>query len=88
MDAVERALAHGVKIQRMHGSSRHGRGRRRPDPAPVGGPVLPTNTVETLHARIQVEEHRILPEAIDLIAEKSRFSPSVTRPGCQHSRAP
>jgi phosphoribosylglycinamide formyltransferase-1 len=34
-------------------------------------PVLPDDTVETLHARIQVEEHRILPEAIELIAQKS-----------------
>jgi phosphoribosylglycinamide formyltransferase-1 len=32
--------------------------------APV--PVLPGDTPETLHARIQVEEHRLLPEAVRL----------------------
>ena len=30
-------------------------------------PVLPGDTAETLHARIQVEEHRIYPEAITMI---------------------
>ncbi len=34
-------------------------------------PVLRGDTVETLRARIQAEEHRILPEAIDLIAQTS-----------------
>lgn len=32
-------------------------------------PVLPDDTAETLHARIQVEEHRIYPEAIRRVAE-------------------
>jgi phosphoribosylglycinamide formyltransferase 1 len=32
-------------------------------------PVLPDDTPETLHARIQVEEHRILPIAIALAAQ-------------------
>lgn len=32
-------------------------------------PVLPDDTPEKLHARIQVEEHRIYPEAIQSIAE-------------------
>lgn len=32
-------------------------------------PVLPGDTPETLHARIQVEEHRIYPEAIRLFSE-------------------
>jgi phosphoribosylglycinamide formyltransferase-1 len=32
-------------------------------------PVLDNDTAETLHARIQVEEHRIYPEAVRLIAE-------------------
>ena len=31
-------------------------------------PVLPDDTAETLHARIQVEEHRIYPEAIRMVA--------------------
>jgi phosphoribosylglycinamide formyltransferase-1 len=33
-------------------------------------PVLPGDTVETLHARIQVEEHRILPEAIEMLKNR------------------
>ena len=32
-------------------------------------PVLDNDTAETLHARIQVEEHRVYPEAVRLIAE-------------------
>ncbi|MBE9190655.1 phosphoribosylglycinamide formyltransferase [Gloeocapsopsis crepidinum LEGE 06123] len=31
-------------------------------------PILPDDTLETLHARIQVQEHRILPQAIALAA--------------------
>lgn len=31
-------------------------------------PVLPSDTVETLHARIQAAEHRLLPATIDAIA--------------------
>ncbi|MGB6219482.1 phosphoribosylglycinamide formyltransferase [Haloferula sp.] len=30
-------------------------------------PVLPDDTAETLHARIQIEEHRIYPEAIRIV---------------------
>lgn len=33
-------------------------------------PILPDDTSETLHARIQVQEHRILPQAIALAAQK------------------
>lgn len=33
-------------------------------------PVLPDDTLETLHARIQVQEHRILPPAIALAAAR------------------
>jgi phosphoribosylglycinamide formyltransferase 1 len=35
-------------------------------------PVLPDDTSETLHARIQVQEHRILPMAISLLKEGKR----------------
>nr|MBA3922664.1 phosphoribosylglycinamide formyltransferase [Nostocaceae cyanobacterium] len=31
-------------------------------------PILPNDTSETLHARIQIQEHRILPHAIALAA--------------------
>jgi phosphoribosylglycinamide formyltransferase-1 len=33
-------------------------------------PVLPDDTPETLHARIQIQEHRILPQAIAIAAHK------------------
>lgn len=36
-------------------------------------PVLPGDTAETLHARIQVEEHRIYPEVIARFACTPRF---------------
>jgi len=32
-------------------------------------PILPDDTAQTLHARIQVQEHRILPQAIALAAQ-------------------
>jgi phosphoribosylglycinamide formyltransferase-1 len=34
-------------------------------------PILPDDTAETLHARIQVQEHQILPQAIALAATRS-----------------
>ena len=37
-------------------------------------PVLPDDTIDTLHARIQVQEHRILPEAIAIASGKSNQS--------------
>jgi phosphoribosylglycinamide formyltransferase-1 len=71
MDAVERALAHGVKIT---GCTVH-LVTDEVDAGPIllqaAVPVLPDDTVETLRARIQAEEHRILPEAIELIAQAS-----------------
>lgn len=38
-------------------------------------PVLPDDTPETLHNRIQVQEHRILPPAIALAAQRTRGRP-------------
>ncbi len=35
-------------------------------------PILPNDNLETLHARIQVQEHKILPEAIVLAAKLDR----------------
>ena len=37
-------------------------------------PVLPDDTIDTLHARIQVQEHRILPQAIAIAASLSSQS--------------
>jgi phosphoribosylglycinamide formyltransferase-1 len=68
MDAVERALEHGVKVT---GCTVHVvTDEVDAGPILVQAPVKvqPDDTPETLHARIQVEEHRILPEAIELIA--------------------
>ncbi|WP_017326567.1 phosphoribosylglycinamide formyltransferase [Synechococcus sp. PCC 7336] len=39
-------------------------------------PVLPDDTEESLQARIQVEEHRIYPEAIAIAARQLRNTPS------------
>jgi phosphoribosylglycinamide formyltransferase 1 len=75
MDAVEQALAHGVKVSgcTVHLVTDEVDAGPILVQAPV--PVEPGDTPETLHARIQLQEHRILPEAIELlarsIAEKS-----------------
>jgi phosphoribosylglycinamide formyltransferase-1 len=69
MDAVAQALAAGVKIT---GCTVH-LVTEAVDAGPIiaqaAVPVLDGDTVESLHARIQVEEHRILPEAIRLVSD-------------------
>jgi phosphoribosylglycinamide formyltransferase-1 len=68
--AVEQALEAGVKIT---GCTVHLL-RLEMDSGPIlmqaAVPVLPNDTAETLHARIQVQEHRILPLAIAQVADK------------------
>ncbi len=68
MDAVERAFEHGVKVT---GCTVH-LVTDDLDAGPIvlqaAVPVLDGDTVPSLHERIQAEEHRILPEAIALIA--------------------
>lgn len=70
MDAVEQALEHGVKVT---GCTVH-LVTEEVDAGPIlvqaAVPVEPTDTVETLHARIQREEHRILPQAIQMLAQR------------------
>ena len=70
MDAVAQALAHGVKLT---GCTVH-LVTEEVDAGPIllqaAVPVLPGDTVETLHARIQAEEHRILPEAIEMLMNR------------------
>lgn len=67
--AVEQALAAGVKITgcTVHLVS------LEVDSGPIlmqaAVPVLPNDTSETLHARIQVQEHLILPQAITLATQ-------------------
>ncbi|WP_017314393.1 phosphoribosylglycinamide formyltransferase [Mastigocladopsis repens] len=67
-NAVEQALAAGVKIT---GCTVH-LVCLEIDSGPIlmqaAVPILPDDTSETLHARIQVQEHRILPQAIALTA--------------------
>ncbi|MBD2295500.1 phosphoribosylglycinamide formyltransferase [Anabaena sphaerica FACHB-251] len=67
--AVEQALEAGVKIT---GCTVHLLCLEM-DSGPIlmqaAVPVLPDDTAETLHARIQIQEHRILPLAIAALAE-------------------
>ena len=66
--AVEQALEAGVKIA---GCTVH-LVRLEVDSGPIlvqaAIPVLPDDTPETLHARIQIQEHRILPQALVQLA--------------------
>lgn len=68
--AVEQALAAGVKIT---GCTVH-LVCLEVDSGPIlmqaAVPVLPDDTAETLHGRIQLQEHRILPQAIALAAQR------------------
>jgi phosphoribosylglycinamide formyltransferase-1 len=70
MNAIEQALQAGVKIT---GCTVH-LVCLEVDSGPIliqaAVPVLPGDTPETLHARIQVQEHRILPQAIALAAQR------------------
>ncbi|MBD1813498.1 phosphoribosylglycinamide formyltransferase [Microcoleus vaginatus DQ-U2] len=70
--AVEQALGAKVKIT---GCTVH-IARLEVDSGPIlmqaAVPVLPDDTAETLHARIQVQEHKIMLGAIALIAESNR----------------
>jgi phosphoribosylglycinamide formyltransferase 1 len=67
MDAVEKAVERGVKLT---GCTVHFV-TEEVDAGPIllqaAVPVLPGDTVESLRARIQVEEHRILPQAIEML---------------------
>jgi phosphoribosylglycinamide formyltransferase 1 len=71
INAVEQALASGVKIT---GCTVH-LVCLEVDSGPIlmqaAVPILPNDTTQTLHARIQIEEHRILPQAIALAATKA-----------------
>lgn len=69
VQAVEQALEAGVKIT---GCTVHLL-RLEMDSGPIlmqaAVPVFPEDTAETLHARIQIQEHRILPLAIASLAK-------------------
>jgi phosphoribosylglycinamide formyltransferase 1 len=68
--AIEQALAAGVKITgcTVHLVS------LEVDAGPIlvqaAVPVLPDDTAATLHARVQIQEHQILPQAIAILAQQ------------------
>lgn len=70
INAIEQALAAGVKIT---GCTVH-LACLEMDSGPIlmqaAVPILPEDTAETLHARVQIQEHRILPQAIALAAQR------------------
>ncbi|HEU4895028.1 MAG TPA: phosphoribosylglycinamide formyltransferase [Acidimicrobiia bacterium] len=62
--AVEAALEHGVTVSGVTVHIVDEGVDTGPIVAQVPVPVEPDDTVETLHARIQMEEHRIYPEVV------------------------
>jgi phosphoribosylglycinamide formyltransferase 1 len=69
LDAQRQALEHGVRVS---GATVHFVASEL-DSGPIvlqaAVPVLDTDTVETLSARILVEEHRLYPEAIQIVLD-------------------
>ena len=74
LHAIEQALAAGVKITGCTVHLVTLEVDRGPILIQAAVPVLPDDTVETLHARVQVQEHKILPLAIDSIASQRLIS--------------
>src|SRR5687767_3070156 len=71
VDAQRQALEHGVKVS---GATVHfvtGELDGGPIVLQASVPVRDDDTVETLSARILIEEHRIYPEAVRLVLERS-----------------
>jgi phosphoribosylglycinamide formyltransferase-1 len=66
--AVPAALAHGVKVSGVTVHFVDDEVDHGPIIAQRAVPVLPDDTEETLHARIQVEEHRLFPRVIKAFA--------------------
>jgi phosphoribosylglycinamide formyltransferase-1 len=72
--AIEQALAAGVKVTgcTVHFAS------LEVDSGPIIAqavvPVLPHDTAESLHARIQIQEHKIFPMAIAIAAQRAEIS--------------
>jgi phosphoribosylglycinamide formyltransferase 1 len=71
--AIEQALAAGVKVTgcTVHFAS------LEVDSGPIIAqavvPVLPNDTPETLHARIQIQEHKIFPMAIAIASQRAEI---------------
>ncbi len=69
--SVEQALAAKVKITGCTVHIAHLEVDSGPILMQAAVPILPDDTAETLHARIQVQEHKIMVGAIALIAHRS-----------------
>jgi len=69
--SVEQALAAKVKITGCTVHIAHLEVDSGPILMQAAVPILPDDTAETLHARIQVQEHKIIVGAIALIAHRS-----------------
>lgn len=67
--AVEAAIEHTVKVTGVTVHVVDEKVDNGPIVAQAPVEVLPDDTVETLHARIQVEEHRIYPEVVKALVE-------------------
>jgi phosphoribosylglycinamide formyltransferase-1 len=68
VDAPAQAIAHGVKVSGVTVHFVDGGVDTGPIIAQRAVPVLPGDTAETLHKRIQVEEHRLLPRVVQALA--------------------
>lgn len=68
--AIEQALAAGVKVSGCTVHFAEAEVDSGPIVAQAVVPILPGDTVETLHARIQAQEHRLFPLAIALAAHQ------------------
>lgn len=67
--AVQNALEHAVKVTGVTVHFVDEKVDNGPIVAQVSVAVEPGDTVETLHARIQTEEHRIYPEIVSAFVE-------------------
>jgi phosphoribosylglycinamide formyltransferase 1 len=72
--SIEQALSAGVKITGCTVHLVSLEVDSGPILAQAAVPVLPDDTAQTLHARVQIQEHRILPQAIDILAQKLTLS--------------
>jgi len=68
VDAPAQAVAHGVKLAGVTVHFVDASLDGGPIIAQVAVPVLPTDDAATLHARIQREEHRLLPDVVRRLA--------------------
>lgn len=66
--AVEQALAHGVKVTGVTVHLVDEEVDHGPIVEQIAVPVSPDDDVDSLHARIQSEEHRLYPRVVDALA--------------------